>query len=483
MKRPGCIVALHVSILTAVLLIGCANREAVVSLSFFHWNFELDQSSPVYAAIRSRLNVDMEALSAPWSEWPDKLNVMIASGEIPDIFITYGPGDPVTYEHLARDGLLLSLSPYLDEYPNIRRRLEGRENQRLDGEYFALPVALPKSDHVGMVRGDWLDQLSLNIPETLTDLYDTAREFKRAFGIVPISSSPSHTAGFFWLNQIFYAYGGGWETWLEDATGSYVMCWVSEGNREGLSFLNRLYRDGLLDPEFFSNTDSQKMDRLLSGKAGIVVHNTISEFSDKMRSVDARARLDIFDPLVGPGGKRGQWAMDGFFTALSIHSQLSDEKREKALELLDFLYSDEGTMLLRYGVVNVHYKEEDGLRTPLLPSENGAYRRLREADKTAVLRDIIELGDIWTPEWDRNLDLIQHAVVNGEKFGQVPLFLYDKTEAEKRYGKQLISLVFEEYVKLVQSDDYEADWNQFVDIWNENGGREMTDERNRNTSG
>ena len=100
-------------------------------------------------------------------------------------------------------------------------------------------------------------------------------------------------------------------------------------------------------------------------------------------------------------------------------------------------------------------------------------------DNIASLRDFIELGDIWTPEWDRNHNLIRKAVSNGEKFGRVPLFLYEKTEAEKKYKKQLTDTVFQEYVSLVQSNDFDNDWDTFIRKWCKYGGQEMTEERNR----
>ena len=82
-------------------LFGCSSSRGEIALSMYHWNFELDQDSPIYTVISRKVCVDIIPLSAPWSEWPNKLNVMIASGEVPNIFITYGPGDPDSFERLA----------------------------------------------------------------------------------------------------------------------------------------------------------------------------------------------------------------------------------------------------------------------------------------------------------------------------------------------------------------------------------------------
>ncbi len=469
-----------VLILLLPLMFGCSPSGEKTTLSMYHWDFELDKDSPIYREISTKVDVDLIPLSAPWSEWPGKLNVMIASGEVPDIFVTYGPGDPDSFDRPAEEGLLLPLNPYLDRYPHIKERLKGRDNQRIQDEFYAIPVSLPKSDHIGMIRGDWLDRLDLQAPTTVEELYQVARAFKDELGIYPISSSPPHTAGFFWLNYLFYAFGGGWDTWIRNEDGSYIMCWVSERNRQALRFINRLYQKGLLDPEFFANTDSEKMDRFLSGKAGIVFHNTISMYVDKMAAIDPSARIDLFSPVAGPAGQRGQWAMDGFFTAVSIHSRISEQKRDKALELLDYLCSPEGLELLRYGVEGIHWREESGRKEPLLPFDesSGTYTRLREVDRSASLRDFVELGDIWIPEWDRNAGIVRQAVESGEKYGKIPLFLYDKTVSEKKYRKTLTDMVFQEYVKLVRSADFEADWDGFLRRWQEAGGDEMTRERN-----
>ena len=251
----------------------------------------------------------------------------------------------------------MPLGPFLDRYPHINERLKGRENQRIQCEYYAIPVSLPKSDHIGMIRGDWLDRLNLEIPTTVEELYRVARAFKDELGIYPISSSPPHTAGFFWLNYLFYAFGGGWDTWIRNEDGSYVMCWVSEG---------------------------------------------------------------------------------------------------------------------------IHWRKESGRKEPLLPFDEsgGTYTRLREVDRSSSLRDFVELGDIWIPEWDRNAGIVRQAVESGEKCGQIPLFLYDKTVSEKKYRKTLTDMVFQEYVKLVRSADFEEDWDGFLRRWREAGGDQMTRERN-----
>jgi hypothetical protein len=58
------------------------------------------------------------------------------------------------------------------------------------------------------------------------------------------------------------------------------------------------------------------------------------------------------------------------------------------------------------------------------------------------------------------------------------LFLYDKIAAEKKYRKTLTDMVFQEYVRLVQSDDFDAGWEESVGRWYAAGGEAMSRQRN-----
>lgn len=150
----------------------------------------------------------------------------------------------------------------------------------------------------------------------------------------------------------------------------------------------------------------------------------------------------------------------------------------KIFKLLDYINSEEGLELLRYGIKGTHWKEKNWEKIPLLPCKNSVYKRLREIDKTACLREFTELGDVWIPEWTRDYEKRIEILQNTQKYGRVDSFMYSKTKSQKKYGKQLYDFTMKEYVKLVRSNNFEADWEKYLNEYLRLGGEKIIKERN-----
>ena len=177
------------ALLACTVALTACSSGAGEKVSLFHWDLEVDRSSPVYQEIRRQTGLEIEPVSAPWSEWFQKLNTLAASGALPDVFVSYGPGDADGYEKMVKDGLILALDPFFATHPNIGKRLAERDRQRIDGHYYAVPVETT-TDHTFIIRHDRLEQTGLSAPESVDELYDVAKAFKDAYGGYPVSSSP-----------------------------------------------------------------------------------------------------------------------------------------------------------------------------------------------------------------------------------------------------------------------------------------------------
>jgi multiple sugar transport system substrate-binding protein/putative aldouronate transport system substrate-binding protein len=420
--------------------------------------------------------VEIQAISAPWAEWPVKLNSLMASGQTPDVFVTYGPGDADGFQKMRDGGALLPLTKYLKQYPNIDARLKRWEAQAKDGEFYALPVEI-RLDHTFFIRKDRIDALGMAVPGTIEEFYNVAVALKKAYGGYPISSSPAHTAGFFWLYPIFYAFGGAWEDWVSESN-QLMPCWISNGNKEALRYINKLYKDGLLDPDFISNSDADKREKFYSGKASIIMDSEYPSIAKDILSRDQNARLATFGVLNGPGGA-GMWGMDGFFTAVSINANLDNAKIKKVLGFFDYLYSSEGLKLLRYGVKDVHWKDLNGKIVPLFAKKGENYVTLQDIDGSASVRGFVEFESAYYPEWTPYAKEREEIFSVAEKYGRYNRFQYDPTTAEKEYGKVVYDIAMKYYVQLARAKDFDSIWNSFMEEFLTNGGREIIEQRNR----
>ncbi|MCQ4833273.1 extracellular solute-binding protein, partial [Hungatella sp. SL.1.14] len=79
--------------------------------------FQVD-NNPVIEAIEKAANVKLEIEVPPINNYLDRLNVIMASGELPDIVFLQETSDSSFYKW-ADDGLLIPLDEYLPSLPNV----------------------------------------------------------------------------------------------------------------------------------------------------------------------------------------------------------------------------------------------------------------------------------------------------------------------------------------------------------------------------
>ena len=72
--------------------------------------------NPMLAAVAEKTGVTLEIEAPPISNYTDRLQLVMASGDLPDIIYTWEFDQ--NYEKWANDGLILPLDEYIEDYPN-----------------------------------------------------------------------------------------------------------------------------------------------------------------------------------------------------------------------------------------------------------------------------------------------------------------------------------------------------------------------------
>lgn len=236
------------------------------------------------------LNIKLNYVSTTSGEnYETRLNTLIAANDVPDVFIT---SSDTTFENLRRTGLIADIAPtfwylndamqefYLDElyYPAIETCMQG-------GKLYAFPNVDNPNEAAQKIyiRKDWLEIAGKEVPSTYEELVDVARAFKASAAeiaatetgvsaqeIVPIgitreiTTKGNNTAqGFF---NLFGAQPGAY--FEED--GKVVDSNTSEEMKRALDELRKLYEEGLIDKEFYTDTDASVSNDIVAGKVGIV---------------------------------------------------------------------------------------------------------------------------------------------------------------------------------------------------------------------
>ncbi len=237
--------------------------------------------------IEDTLNVDITfAWVVPSDSFGDKLNLSIASGDIPDVMIV----DPIQFQQLAEADAIEDLTPYIEQYANAD--LMENWNQTggvalaaatIDGKVMGIPNVQPQADAPIMVwvRQDWLDKLGLEGPETLDDVEAIARAFMEqdpdgngAADTVGLTGTmnpvavPSNLHGF---DTIFNVHGAFPEIFFRNDAGEIVYGSVQPETKEALARLAALYQDGVIDPEFATKNTDKSNEIVVGGKGGIMM--------------------------------------------------------------------------------------------------------------------------------------------------------------------------------------------------------------------
>lgn len=396
-------------------------------------------NSPVYQRIKEELGCDVVAMNSSGANWQQQLVLLQADQDLPDIFLTEGPGAPDFFSKLIDNGDIIAISDWVTEetYPNIYRHMQEFSYMRSNISYAkGKSWFIPSSWHNEKslyVRQDWIDNLNAKLadilikdgvissegeltaelrtkwefkaPETLLDFYRLAR----AFTIYdPDNNGQDDTFGYMSESNkdfdawIYMAFDTGWDQFVEDEeTGKYTHSDITDGAMYATSFIARMITDGYMSQDSLTADNGTKQDRFTQGKAGMMyAHNWLNNFVSGIMAVEkcsleeATAKITMCDPLAGKNGTWNGAGEEGYWQGFCINAKNSNSRIRKCLELYDFLLSDEGYELLQYGVEDVHYAEStDGTKSNLLEkNEEGFYKTIVTEDPATLLYALVD----WT---------------------------------------------------------------------------------------
>lgn len=254
-------------------------------------------------------NVKVNYMAVPRSGSDDKINVMMAGGTAPDIIFTY---DQSIYGNYASSGGLADLTEaYANNGQTIQQNIGDIQYMgQLDGKQYAIMkrrgVQVPR--HVSYIRKDWLDALGMSVPTTKEELFTALRAFKEknpgnVDNVIPWAMGGTTDTEKFYLNFI-----GSYvpEMSEEDAyVYSENFKVFADGAIDGLKQMNQLYNEGLITPDFATDTstDIYKQD-VSAGKVGFVLDDTTAPWSliETLKASDPNAEfvpVNCFDTPEG----------------------------------------------------------------------------------------------------------------------------------------------------------------------------------------
>lgn len=221
--------------------------------------------------------------TVPEEQFDQKLNISVASGDLPDIMWLRNK----QLIELAENDMLYDLT---DLYKNntsdftksiLEQDKASFDSAKIDGKLMAIPSTASSVDNLQIlyVRADWLKSLGLEMPKTLQDLYKVSEAFTNND---PDKNGKNDTVGlalvknFLDVNNkhasaagLFAGYHAYPRRWVKDESGNAVYGSIQPQVKDALLQLQSMYKSGQIDKEFGVKDRAKVMETVSSGKVGI----------------------------------------------------------------------------------------------------------------------------------------------------------------------------------------------------------------------
>ena len=399
--------------------------------------------------IEELLNVRLIIEAPPKASYSDKKSVLIATDDMPDImYVDYD--DVRSY---ARDGMFVNLSEHKDDMPNLFGLLEGDETMAMytiDGSYYSAPTLYrtnPDAARSGQLvnfRMDLLEKYNLDVPTTWDELYDVMVAIKeKEPDLVGMTNrkAGNTTATRKLLDCMAYPLGS-YSTMYrdEDLGGQWIYGPAHENFKAVLTYLNKLYAAGVLDPDYATMTKDLWTEKISSGRAMCTVDNdgVVRNFNVALQTIDPSYNMGVIPTLTNSlGEKRNTYYSENRPNNAWVVSASSD-KIDIAVKFLDWCYSEQGTDVNNLGKEGVTYDVVDGKK--VIKEEILAQYAANGANAIYDMSSALGIGLLeFTPRYDTTPDQ------------QMALYLKGSDEARNAYRTQMQAILNDDGLRDVAS--------------------------------
>ena len=330
------------------------------------------------------------------AEAAQQTSLLLGTDSLPDIMWAINISRTDIMEYGVEQDMLLNWAPYLNEslMPNLTARFaelpEVKEAATApNGGIYALPYLTPAQLASGCYgtserlyfRQSWLDQVGMENPTTEEELLEVLRAFKNVKtesgrDPIPVVSAASFLERYLWTCLGFYGtepakYGS--TPMIKD--GELVVPAYTEDYRHFITLMHTMYTEGLLATDYFSMSDATAGGLMRDNVCGALAWWTLEYVGDDFSDIVCANPI-----LLGDNDSIHVTRLN-YYTSNRLWASADTKYPELVAMLMDFVYSDEGAFLYRYGpkagedplnlVEGWYYDENGEVTTDLV--ENGTY--------------------------------------------------------------------------------------------------------------
>lgn len=377
---------------------------------------------------KKQTNVDVELQINAYENATEKLNLALNSGSYADVIGGWTLTDAMILTYGVEQGVFIPLEDIFAQYcPNISAILDlpgVREKMTApDGHIYTIPYVCGDTtvNYSPYINSEWLKNVNMEMPTTTDEFEAVLKAFKEqdANGNgdpndeIPFSTDPNNKyleamAGYFGMPMT--------KEGLTVVDGETAYAGLSSEYRQCLSWLNRLYEQGLVDTEIFTQDSATWEGKGNRDMYGVSIAYGSNEFS----GIEQTTEKPKYDPLpVLNADQGGQWMRatlgnsvyrtQAVITDNAEHPEIIARWFDNAFELENGIGCSVGPV----GVVC--FKEGDG----------DQYRRIDTKTLDPEMQEKISWSNLWPQS------LPKYTPIGWKPIEDNPL--YDEKKAVEQY--------------------------------------------------
>ena len=372
-------------LLALVMVLSLAPLSAIAeagrpTLTVFDFTEELNQELINNAAtiqyLEDRLNVNLEIEVISGMSKEEKIATMIASGDYADIMFRVD-------ERMIEAGALIPLDDLLESDGQDILKAWGTSLNKLrypaDSKVYWIgspknrPEELTDAGACLLVQYDVLEKLGWPEIKTLDDVHQALKDY---LAMVPDLNGTSFIPWGIWADSWGYnqtvnnpalwinGFTDDSDAYIDQQTFDVTYFNTTDYFKTYLKYLNTLYNEGLLSENAFITKYDEFNSQVASGRVLATIYNAnlMSEPEAALRAAGMPERCYARFPVVLDESiqDRSNVYCESYDNGVGI--SVNCKEPELAMKVLNYIASNEGNVLLNWGIEGVHYDVIDGKR-------------------------------------------------------------------------------------------------------------------------
>jgi len=328
-----------------------------------------------YKAIEEACNVEIEFIDSEGGA--EQMSILIGTNTLPDlvwcskeeiaggIHQLYIDGGVLPFNSFMDEGLMPNLSNIYENCPKLAQQVrteDGKYIHAVSIDVCEMTGEAPITSYTSgfMIRQDWLDELDLEVPKSIKEMEDVLIAFKDKKGSLGLAFSYGIK------HRLMTAFG------LNDADSLYLDNGIvkfgpyEDVYKDFLELNNRWVNLGIIDADTYTQEQDTFWSKMATGKYGLVYGHRGSAI-EKVHTFENYDEMN-WQPIEFVPLEEGD---EYPFTLVTDEPVLYNDSRmlfipansknpEAAARVIDFLYSEEGTELMTWGVEGESFEVVNG---------------------------------------------------------------------------------------------------------------------------